>query len=220
MLPGLGQSKNRKSPLVWAAAEVSKENGADVAGVATNRCTYYKRIDKLRRRHAMPILVGLVSATVVGIVSVIVVWFSIWGAAITYVAVLYASLIFMTTVSLTIKPQEDVLDIRGLLLNKMDELVFRKHYLFFRFPFAAGNFAHFLNFARIFGIVWTGICVWQGFYVLAVMLVVFYAVAGWAMMRLYPIAHYEAAAKTGEPFAMKQLAHIKYILSKREDLKY
>jgi hypothetical protein len=67
----------------------------------------------------------------------------------------------MTTVSLTIKPQEEALDIRGLLLNKMDELVFRKHYLFFRFPFAAGNFAHFLNFARIFGIVWTGICVWQ-----------------------------------------------------------
>lgn len=169
----------------------------------------------------MSMLVGLIPAMVIFISSLIGAWFSIWGAAIAYVAVHYVCLVYMIVMSFTMKPPpQDILNLRGLLLNKMDEEVFRRHYLFFRFPFAAGNFTHFLNFARILGIVWIIICVWQKFYVLAALLVIFYAVAGWAMVRLYPIAHFKAAAEKGDLFAIKQLTHIEYILSKREDLDF
>ena len=166
----------------------------------------------------MAILVGLVPAAIIFISSLIGAWFSIRGAAIGYVAVLYVCLAYMIVMSFAMKPPPEILNMRGLLLDKMEEEVFRRHYLFFRFPFAAGNFTHFLNFARIFGIVWIIICVWQKFYVLAAMLVVFYAIAGWTMVRLYPIAHFKAAAEKGQRFAIKQLAHIEHILSKRDDL--
>jgi hypothetical protein len=62
-------------------------------------------------------------------------------------------------------------------LGPEEERIFRKHFVFFKFPFGAGNFTHFLNFARMFGVLWAIIAVWQGWYVTAGLLVLFYFLA-------------------------------------------
>jgi hypothetical protein len=165
-------------------------------------------------------VVGLIPAVLLFIASLLIGWFSPFAGAMTFASVACISWLFFTLWSFTVRPRDDGLNMKALLLNQTEQITFKRHYLFFKFPFAAGNFTHFLNFARMFGIVWVAICVWQQFYVLAGLLVVFYIGAGWLMVRLYPVAHYQAVANKGQLFATQQLMAIERIIANRDDLDF
>jgi len=103
-----------------------------------------------------------------------------------------------------------------IILTEDEERLF--NYAFFRFPFGTQNFVHFLNFARMFGVIWALGRLWQGLYWTAAALVLFYAVSSPVMVWLMPIAHYKVAAEKGHQFAMRKLAEIEQILQSRDTL--
>jgi hypothetical protein len=168
----------------------------------------------------MPMLVGLIPAIALFLITLAIGWLSPFAGVITFVAAVYLCWIVLTVWSYSIRPRDIGLNPRLMILNQHEEAVFKLHYLFFKYPFAAGNFTHFLNFSRIFGIAWIAICVWQQLYVLAGLLVVFYIAAGWLMVRLYPVAHYQVAANKGQLFATQQLMAIERIIASRDMLDF
>jgi hypothetical protein len=74
----------------------------------------------------------------------------------------------------------------------------------------AGNFTHFLNFTRMLSVLWIIVALWQGWYVTAGCLVLFWFLVTPLMVKLYPTAHYRAAAERGHVFGAENLAHIQH----------
>ena len=101
-------------------------------------------------------------------------------------------------------------------MSSDEERLFRKYYAFFVFPFGTQNFAHFINFARAFGLFWIAVGLWEGLYWIAIANVVFYLISGPLMWRLSPIAHYKAAAEKGATSAVMELQKMQHILDNRD----
>jgi hypothetical protein len=107
---------------------------------------------------------------------------------------------------------------RKIILSTEEERLFKQYYMFFRFPFGAQNFGHFVNFARAFGVIWIAIGLWQGVYWVAIAMAVFYFISGSLMWRLSPIAHFKEGAERGHEFAVRGLAMMGRILDNRDAL--
>lgn len=164
----------------------------------------------------MPTIVGLIPALVFFIGSLVAATFSVHAGAIGYAVAVYAALALIVVACLCVRPPADPVGARRIILSDGEERLFKKHYAFFRFPFGTQNFAQFINFARIFGIVWIIIGLWKGFYWEVGSLVVFYMISGHAIMWLFPSAHYAAIAEKGHEFGARALAQIEHILQNRD----
>jgi hypothetical protein len=140
----------------------------------------------------MPMVVGLIPALVFFIGSLVAAIYSVYAGAIGYVAAIYVALMIIVVSCLCVRPPADPMGARRIILSEAEERLFKKHYAFFRFPFGTQNFAHFINFSRMFGIVWILIGLWKDFYWEAGSLVVFYLISGHIMLWLFPTAHYAA----------------------------
>ena len=117
-----------------------------------------------------------------------------------------------------VRPPNDPMGARKIVLSSDQERLFRKYYVFFRFTLGTQNFAHFINHPRIFGIVWIAIGLWQRMYWVAIANAVFYLISASLMWRLSPIAHYRAAAEMGAAFAVRELRMMQHILDCRDEL--
>jgi hypothetical protein len=166
----------------------------------------------------MAMIVGFIPAVALFMVSLVAALFSMRWAVVGFTTAIYLVLAIVVVSCLCVRAPSDPMKARSIILSEEEEGLFKKHYAFFRFPFGTQNFVHFLNFARMFGIVWILICLWQGFYWTAAALAVFYAVSSPVMVWLMPIAHYKAAAEKGHQFAMRKLAEIEHILQSRDSL--
>ena len=166
----------------------------------------------------MTIIAGFIPAAVLFIASLVAALFSMRWAAVGFTTSIYLALAIVVVSCLCVRAPNDPMKARRMILSEEEERLFKKHYAFFRFPFGTQNFVHFLNFARMFGIVWCLLSLWQGFYWTAAALVAFYAVSSPVMVWLMPIAHYKAAAEKGHQFAMRKLAEIEQILQSRDSL--
>jgi hypothetical protein len=163
-------------------------------------------------------IVGLIPAAAIFIASLVAAIFSVRLGAIGYTAAIYAGLTVIMVSCACVRAPDDRTGIRRLLLSSEEEQLFKKHYAFFRFPFGTQNFAHFVNFARIFGFLWIFVGLWQGIYWVVGGLVVFYLISGPVIMWLMPIAHYLAVAEKGHEFGVTKLAQFEHILENRDSL--
>jgi hypothetical protein len=164
------------------------------------------------------IVVGLIPAVALFVISLASALISLRWASIGYAAAIYFLLIIIVLSCLCVRAPND--PGRRVILTDAEERLFKKHYAFFRFPMGTQNYVHFLNFARMFGIVWILICFWQGLYWTAGSLAVFYAISSPVMVWLMPIAHYKEGAEKGHEFARRNLAMIDHILQNRDFLKF
>ena len=163
-------------------------------------------------------IIGLAVALIVIAVSLVTAVFSLWWGGVVYVGAIYAFLALILISLVSVWPPADPMGARKIILSANEEHLFRKYYAFFRFPFGTDNFAHFVNYARMFGLLWIGIGLWQRLYWVALANVVFYLISGPVMWRLSPIAHYKAAAEKGQPSAIIALGMIQHILDCRDVL--
>ena len=129
-----------------------------------------------------------------------------------YVAGIYVAVAVIVVSCACVRPPNDPMGARKIVLSSDEERLFRKYYVFFRFPLGTQNFAHFINHTRIFGIVWIAIGLWQRMYWVAIANAVFYLISASLMWRLSPIAHYKAAAEMGAAFAVRELRMMQHIL--------
>lgn len=112
----------------------------------------------------MTMIVGFIPAAAIFVASLVAAIFSIRLGAIGYTAAIYAGLAVIIVSCACVRVPDDRTGIRKLLLSGEEEQLFKKHCAFFRFPFGTQNFTHFINFARMFGIVWICVGLWQGIY--------------------------------------------------------
>jgi hypothetical protein len=109
------------------------------------------------------------------------------------------------------------------VLSLDERRLFQGYPPFFLIPIAAATLAHFLKFTRVFGVLWLSGALWYGFYVsygfylLAALIPLYYIVVQMAIVRLSPLAHYEAAAKKGDRRAVNRLELLRRMLIKRAD---
>jgi hypothetical protein len=164
----------------------------------------------------MLMIMGLAPAVILFVVSLVAAIFSFWCGGVIYVAGIYISAAAIVVSCACVRPPNDPMGFRKIVLSSEEERLFRKYYAFFRFPFGTQNFAHFINFARIFGIVWIIIGLWQRMYWIAIANAAFYLISGLLMWRLNPIAHYNAAAEKG--VGVKELMMMEHILDSRDAL--
>jgi hypothetical protein len=165
-------------------------------------------------------IVGFIPAAAIFVASLIAAIFSIRLGAIGYTAAIYAGLAVIMVSCACVRAPADPMGIRRVLLSGEEEHLFKKHYAFFRFPFGTENFTHFINFARLFGIVWICVGLWQGIYWVVAALVVFYLISSPVMMWLMPIAHYRAIAEKGHEFGAVKLTQFERILKRRDSLEF
>jgi hypothetical protein len=163
-------------------------------------------------------IVGALPAFVLLVISLLVAIFSVWWAATIYVVSVYIAAVVILISCRSMRPPDDVMGVRKILLSSEGERLFTKYYAFFVFPLGTQNFAHFINYARGFGILWIAIGLWQRLYWLAIANVVFYMISGPLIWWLSPIAHYKAAAEKGSTSAVENLQKIKHILDNRDVL--
>lgn len=163
----------------------------------------------------MPAVVGFLLVAFFFVASLVTAIFSIWWGAIIYVSAIYSALLIVVATCVSVRAPD-----RMRLLSHEEEQLFRKHYPFFRYPFGAQTFAHFLNYARVFGVVWIAIALWQGMYWIAATIGVFYVVSTPLIMRLFPAAHYRAVAEKGHLFGAQKLHAIERILALRDSLEF
>jgi hypothetical protein len=163
-------------------------------------------------------IMGLVPAVVFFTVSLVAAVFSFWWGAVIYVTAIYVAVAVIVTSCACVRAPADPMGSRKIILSSDEERLFKKYYAFFRFPFGTQNFAHFVNYGRMFGLIWIVIGLWQRMYWVAVANAVFYLISGPLMWRLSPIAHYKAAAEKGLAYAVKDLRGIQHILDSRDTL--
>jgi hypothetical protein len=163
----------------------------------------------------MPVI-GLAPALILFIASLAVTIFSFWWGGLIYVVGIYIAAAIIVTSYACVRPPNNPIGARQIILSSDEERLFRKYYAFFRFPLGTQNFAHFVNYARMFGIVWVIIGLWQAIYWIAIANVLFYLLSGSLMWRLSPLAHYMAAAEKG--VALSELRMMQHILRSRKEL--
>jgi hypothetical protein len=163
-------------------------------------------------------IMGLAPAAIWFGISLAVAVFSLRWGGVLYVAGIYIAIVIFAVPSLCMRPPNDPTGTRQLLLSSDGERLFKKYYAFFKFPMGTQTFAHFINFARMFGIVWIAVCLWQRMYLITIANAAFYLISAPLMWRLSPIAHYNAAAEKGAAFAVRDLMTIQRILDCRDDL--
>ena len=165
-------------------------------------------------------IVGFIPAVAFFIASLVAATFSVRWGAIGYTAAIYVALVAIFVSCACLRAPSELMSVRKLILSSEEEQLFKKHYAFFRFPFGTENFTHFINFARMFGIVWIGIGVWYRLYWVVAALVVFYLISSSVMIWLMPIAHYKAIAERGHQFGLTKLAQFEHILDNRDSLRF
>jgi hypothetical protein len=163
-------------------------------------------------------MIGLAPAVIWFVVSLVAAMFSVWWGGVLYVAGIYIAAAIIVVSCASVRPPNDPLGVRKIILSSDEERLYRKYYAFFRFPLGTQNFAHFINYARMFGIVWIAVGLWQRMFWVAIASAVFYLISGSFMWRLSPIAHYKAGAEKGAAFAIRELRMMQHILDCRDEL--
>lgn len=103
-----------------------------------------------------------------------------------------------------------------LNLTKAEIRAFRRYNMHIIAPGAGESVSAMFNLLRLAGVVWAGLCVWQGQYVLAGFAAAFFFVSGGIILRTDPFLHMERAARGGDDVAAAELRAIQSCKAKRD----
>jgi hypothetical protein len=159
--------------------------------------------------------VGLVFAGLILLVSLAAAIFSPWWGTVGYTSAIYTLFALMVISSWCLPVRKNV---AWKNLSQLEQYVLHRHRAFFYFPFGASNFGHFCNWTRIFAALWAIFCVWEGWYLLAVALALFYAVSTPMITIWMPIPNYQACVQRGHHWAGERLSAMQHILNERDAL--
>ena len=143
---------------------------------------------------------------------------SFWLGGVVYLSAIYGVLVLIVISLASVHAPDDPSAARIIILSSDEERVFEKYYMFFRYPSGTQSFAHFVNYARIFGLIWIAIALWQKLYSIAAANAAFYLISVPLMWKLSPIAHYKSAAEKGVATATRELSAIQHIVDSRDEL--
>ena len=145
----------------------------ELGGIAMVASTSTENHEDRSTAFAVTFFTGLIAAGTVFVCSLVAAFFSLRWAAIAYVAAIYLAFVIMMIAAYGVRPA-DLTWPQRLILVPEAEKIFRKHFVFFKFPFGARNLTHFLKFARMFGLLWAIVALWQLWFVTSGLLGLFF----------------------------------------------
>ena len=92
---------------------------------------------------------------------------------------------------------------------------FRQYRVYIIAPASGEAFSALLNFLRVCGFVWAGLCAWHGYYIFAGLLGAFYFVSGGTILKTNPSLYMGRQALAGNAAARSELAAIESLKEKR-----
>lgn len=159
-------------------------------------------------------IMGNALALIVVVVCALLGFISLEVSSISFLAATYSLWLVVMLLSVFIKPPRDAPFCQLLSPAEID--VYRSYHLHFFFGGAAALLSAFLNFLRVAGLVWAGLCFWNGLYWLGGGIVIYFFVTGGPIAMLDPIRYMGAGASDGNAMAMEQLSLIDAVRAKQE----
>lgn len=152
---------------------------------------------------------GNIGALLLVIIAAAISFFSFATGSAIFASAIYAIWLFIWIGDLFTRPPRDTS--LALLLSPVELEAYRTYHTFLQFPGAAQALSAFLNLLRLAGIVWGGICLWNGNYWVGGALIAYFFLVGGACLRFDPVRYFIGAAKSGNDVAQHQLVLIERV---------
>lgn len=159
-------------------------------------------------------IVGLVFAALVAAGSAAIAFVDVYLGCLFYALVCYASALMFALFIILIKPSFSALDPRKLVLGANRIAIYKRYYVYFRFPLISRVGADGLNSLRLVGAVWLLIALLSGHYILSALQAVFYAVASWPIAMMHPLLYW---ARSRQQEAEEQVRLIEDVSAAQKD---
>ena len=162
----------------------------------------------------MGTIMGSALAFIVAVVCALLGFISLEVSSITFLIASYSLWLVIVIMDVFTKPPRDVPFC--LLLSPAEIEAYRKYHLHFFFGGAAEVYSALLNFLRVCGFVWAGLCLWNGLYWLGGGIFIYFFVTGGPIATLDPIRYMGAGVSDGNAMALEQFSLIEAVRAKRE----
>lgn len=159
-------------------------------------------------------MLGNIIALVVIVASGLVGFVSFKASSITFVALLYSLWLIIMLSNIFTKPVK-----HGALsqsLHPREVEVYQRYHLYFWFPSGAQVYSAVLNSLRVAGLIWGGICLWNGLYWLAGLSLAYFFITSGLIVKLNPWLYMGTEAQKGNQVAIEQISLIESVQAKRE----
>ncbi len=159
-------------------------------------------------------LLGNVLALVVLVASAIAGFVSLLVGSVAFASVAYLAWGILWVIDRSTRPPRDMPLCLRLLPSEVE--AYRSYHTFLMAPGAGQMFSAFVNSLRIGGLIWAGVCFWNGLPWAGGAFALYYFLVGGLALRLDPVCYIAREAQKGNHVAMEQWALIESVREKRE----
>lgn len=161
----------------------------------------------------MGIFVGNFLGLIVITLAVALGYESMAKAALIYLGMAYGLWLLFLVTDFATRPKEDAPFCQTL--EGQERSIYRRYHVAIDFPLAGQVYAGLLNFLRVAGLVWAGLCVWKGLYAEAVGSFALFLLTASLIHRNNPWLFLGQQANKGHPRAQAELSLLKTVLERR-----
>lgn len=140
---------------------------------------------------------------------------SVEKASLIFLAVAYGLWIIFWIVDLTGRPASDTPFCKAL--DESELKLYRNYHTAIDFPLAGQVYSGILNLLRVAGLVYSGLCLWKGFYPEAAGSLLFFILSASLIHRNTPWMFLSQMAKKGHPRAVMELQGLEGLMRRQQD---
>jgi hypothetical protein len=161
----------------------------------------------------MGVFVGNFLGLIAVLAAVALGYGSLEKSSLIYLGIAYGLWLIFLIMDLANRPKENAPFCQTLELP--ERMVYRRYHTAIDFPLAGHVYAGLLNFLRVAGLVWSGLCAWKGFYGEAAGAFLLFIVTASLIHRNNPWMFLGQQAGKGHPRAQAELGLLKQVLERR-----
>lgn len=138
-----------------------------------------------------------------------------YEAALFFMIAIYLSWVIVLLIHLSTMPNKSCVFCSTLRSDQ--KKAYRKYHLAIWYSGGAAAFSAILNLFRMAGIIWGGICLWNGFYGIGGGMIAYYFISAFIIAITDPYLYISEAAKKGDDIAQHQYMSLDVVTAKWED---
>ena len=138
---------------------------------------------------------------------------SLEKASLIYLGIAYGLWLMFLITDLATRPKEEAPFCQTLEMQ--ERMVYRRYHTAIDFPLAGHVYAGLLNFLRVAGLIWAGLCAWKGLYAEAAGAFLLFIMTASLIHRNNPWMFLGQQANKGHPRAQAELALLQQVLEGR-----
>ena len=136
------------------------------------------------------------------------------GSSVGFLIVMYCSWLFVVGTHLLTMPKKTFDFFMELSHDEVQ--TYKMFHLAIWFPGGAAIYSAILNIFRFVGIIWGGICLWNGLYYIGCGMIAFYFLSSGMIMKTNPYLYLSEGVKSGDSFVLKESMRFEFVIKKWE----